>query len=118
VLHHVSLEVRPGDVERSVELFELLGFHRVPAPEPIAEFVTWLERDGTQIHLIHTPDASAPALGHAGLVAPDFEATIARLRRAGFDVEDADKLWGQPRAFAIIPGGGGVEVMAAPPPSA
>jgi hypothetical protein len=49
VLHHVSLEVRPDDVGRATELFELLGFERVPAPAPIAEYVSWIER-GTQIH--------------------------------------------------------------------
>ena len=31
MLHHVSLEVEPDDVGRTVELFELLGFERVPA---------------------------------------------------------------------------------------
>jgi hypothetical protein len=95
----------------------LLGFARVPAPDPIAPFVTWLERDGTQIHLIHTAEATAPPLGHAGVVAPDFGAAVGRLRDAGFDVEDADELWGEPRAFAILPGGGRIEVMAGPPPA-
>jgi hypothetical protein len=118
VLHHVSLEVKPDDVGRTLELFGLLGFARVPAPDPIAPFVTWLERDGTQIHLIHTPEATAPPLGHAGVVASDFEAAVARIRDAGFDVEDADELWGERRAFAILPGGGRIELMAGPPPAA
>jgi catechol 2,3-dioxygenase-like lactoylglutathione lyase family enzyme len=118
VLHHVSLEVAPGDVERSVEFFGLLGFDRVPAPEPIAAFVTWLERDANQIHLIHTPEASAPPLGHPAIVASDFEQAMARMRDAGFEVEPADELWGEPRAFALMPGGQRVELMAAPPPPA
>jgi hypothetical protein len=118
VLHHVSLEVTPNDVERTIELFALLGFARVPAPDPIAPFLTWLERDGTQIHLIHTPDATAPPLGHAGVVASDFEAAVARLRDAGFEVEDTRELWDESRAFALMPGGGRIELMAAPPPPA
>jgi hypothetical protein len=118
VLHHVSLEVTPEDVERTIELFELLGFAAVPEPEPIAPFVTWLERESTQIHLIHTPEATAPPLGHPAVVAPDFKRSVTRLRDAGFEVEEADPLWGEPRAFAIMPGGGRVEVMAAPPPPA
>ena len=117
VLHHVSLEVEPDDVARTVELFELLGFERVPAPDPIESFVTWVERDETQIHLIHTPDATKPALGHPAIVAPDFGAAVERLRQAGFEVEGADELWGEQRAFALLPGGGRVEVMAAPPPA-
>jgi hypothetical protein len=117
VLHHVSLEVRPDDVERTITLFELLGFTRVPAPERIAPFVTWIERDGTQIHFIHTPEPAVPPLGHAGVVAPDFDASIHRLREAGFEVEEADELWGEPRAFALMPGGGRLELMTAPPPA-
>jgi catechol 2,3-dioxygenase-like lactoylglutathione lyase family enzyme len=118
VLHHVSLEVPPDDVERTIELFTLLGFARVPAPDPIAPFVSWLERDGTQIHLIHTPEATVPPLGHAGVVASDFDSAVARLRDAGFEVEDTRELWGEPRAFAVLPGGGRIELMAAPPPPA
>jgi catechol 2,3-dioxygenase-like lactoylglutathione lyase family enzyme len=117
VLHHVSLEVTPDDVERSVEFFELLGFVRVPAPEPIDPFVTWLDGDGTQIHLIHTPEPTTPVLGHPAVVAADFDAAVGRLRGAGFEVLDADRLWGEPRAFAVMPGGQRVELMAAPPAS-
>jgi catechol 2,3-dioxygenase-like lactoylglutathione lyase family enzyme len=116
VLHHVSLEVAPGEVERTIEFFELLGFTALPAPDSIAQFVSWLESDGTQIHLIHTPEPTTPVLGHPAVVAPEFEATTSRLREAGFEVEDADELWGKPRAFALMPGGGRVELMAAPPP--
>jgi catechol 2,3-dioxygenase-like lactoylglutathione lyase family enzyme len=118
VLHHVSLEVRPDDVARSVEFFELLGFGRVPAPDPIAAFVTWLERDATQIHFIHTPEPTTPKLGHPAVVATDFDAAVGRVRAAGFEVEVADELWGESRAFAIMPGGQRVELMAAPPPPA
>jgi catechol 2,3-dioxygenase-like lactoylglutathione lyase family enzyme len=115
VLHHVSLEVAPDEVERTVEFFTLLGFSRIDAPDPIAPFVTWLEADATQVHLIHTPEPTTPVLGHPAVVAPKFEATVAALRGAEFEVEDADELWGERRAFALMPGGGRVEVMAAPP---
>jgi hypothetical protein len=115
VLHHVSLEVAPEEVEATVEFFELLGFGAIPAPDPIARFVTWLEAGESQIHLIHTPEPTTPVLGHPAVVAPEFERTIAALRGAGYQVDDADELWGQPRAFALMPGGGRVEVMAAPP---
>jgi catechol 2,3-dioxygenase-like lactoylglutathione lyase family enzyme len=119
MLHHVSLEIKPENVERSVEFFTVLGFQRVPAPAEIAEYVTWLERDATQIHFIHTPEATSPALGHPAVVAPEgFDATVAGLREAGFEVEDSRELWGEPRAFAVMPGGQRVEVMAAPPPPA
>jgi catechol 2,3-dioxygenase-like lactoylglutathione lyase family enzyme len=117
VLHHVSLEVRPGDVDRTLEFFAALGFVRVGAPDSIAPYVTWLEREANQVHLIHTPEATVPPLGHPAFVAADFEATLARLREADFEVEPADELWDEPRAFALMPGGQRVELMAAAPPA-
>jgi catechol 2,3-dioxygenase-like lactoylglutathione lyase family enzyme len=117
MLHHVSLEVAPEKVERTIEFFGLLGFSRVPAPDSVAPFVTWLEANGTQVHLIHTPEPTTPVLGHPAVVARDFDATVARLKEAGFEVEGADELWEEPRAFALMPGGQRVELMAAPPPA-
>jgi catechol 2,3-dioxygenase-like lactoylglutathione lyase family enzyme len=115
VLHHVSIEVPPEEVERMVEFWGLMGFERLPAPDRIAGYVTWLERGANQIHLIHTPEPTVPVLGHAAVVTPDFEATVAGLRDGGFIVEEADQLWGEPRAFAIGPAGHRVELMRAPP---
>jgi catechol 2,3-dioxygenase-like lactoylglutathione lyase family enzyme len=115
VLHHVSLEVAPDDVEATIEFLGLVGFEEIPAPDSIAPYVTWLESGTTQIHLIHTPEPTTPVLGHPAVVAHDFEATVRRLRDAGFTVEDADRLWGEPRGFAIMPSGQRVELMAAPP---
>ncbi len=115
MLHHVSLEVDPDDVERVVEFFGLLGFSLVAAPDPIAPFVTWLEAGRTQVHLIHTPEPTTPMLGHPAVVATDFDSAVASLRDAGFQVEAADELWGARRSFAVMPGGQRVELMAAPP---
>jgi catechol 2,3-dioxygenase-like lactoylglutathione lyase family enzyme len=116
VLHHVSLEVTPDDVESTVGFFELLGFTRIAAPESIAPFVTWLEAEGSQVHLIHTPEPTTPLLGHPAVVAEQFGQTVERLRDAGFVVEEADELWGERRSFAVAPSGQRVELMAAPPP--
>ena len=98
-----------------IEFWGLLGFEDTEAPEPIAEYVSWLTRKGTQIHLIHNEAAEVPSLGHAAVVADDFDAAVKRLRAAGFEVEDARELWGARRAFAIAPGGHRVEVMESPP---
>ena len=68
MLQHVSIEIPPAEAERTVEFWALLGFTRVEPPEPLAGYVTWLERQGTQIHLIHTEEASVPVLGHAGSI--------------------------------------------------
>jgi hypothetical protein len=114
MLHHVGIEVAPADIERSVELWQALGFAEVDPPASLSEF-TWLERDGTQIHLMPTDSATVPPSGHTAIVAPQFERTVAELRERGFEVEARRKHWGAPRALAIAPGGHRVELMAAPP---
>jgi catechol 2,3-dioxygenase-like lactoylglutathione lyase family enzyme len=117
VLHHVSIEIPPAEGERSVEFWRLVGFEEVETPEVLGDAVRWLEHDGTQIHLILTEGGTAPVLGHAAVVAPDFDATMKRLRDAGFEVEETRELWGERRAFTVGPGGHRVELMAAPPPT-
>ena len=116
MLQHVSIEVAPADVERMLEFWKAIGFRRVEAPGPINPYVSWVEREGTQIHLIHTEEPSVPVLGHAAVVAADFDATVSRVAAAGFEVERHRQLWGKRRSFAIGPGGHRVELMEAPPP--
>ena len=118
-LHHVSLEVHPDESDRLVELFELTGFARIEAPEALGPYVVWLERDGNQIHLIRSAEPTVMQLGHPALSAPEgrFDAVLADLREAGFEVEDHDPLWGAKRSFAIGPGGQRVEIMEFPPPA-
>lgn len=118
MLHHVSLEVHPDDAERVLEFLGLIGFKRVRAPGEIAEYVDWAEREGTQVHLIRTPEPAVQHLGHPAFVAPDFEPTVAAVAEAGFEFEESRQLWGERRGFATLPGGQKVELMAAPPPSA
>jgi catechol 2,3-dioxygenase-like lactoylglutathione lyase family enzyme len=117
VLQHVSIEVPPDEVERAVEFWGLLGFKRVSSPEPLGGYVTWVERGGTQVHLIHTDAATVPQLGHAAVVVDDFATTLERVASAGHEVEESRELWGARRAFAIAPGGHRVELMESPPPT-
>jgi hypothetical protein len=114
MLHHVGIEVAPADIEAVAGFLELIGFVRVEPPEALRKY-TWLEREGTQIHLMPEEHPTVPSPGHLATVAPDFDATVARLREAGFEVEPKGEHWGQPRALAIAPGGHRVELMAAPP---
>jgi catechol 2,3-dioxygenase-like lactoylglutathione lyase family enzyme len=117
VIHHVGIEVAPADVERTAELLELLGFTRVAPPPALADGFTWLERAGTQVHLMHEPSPAVPPRAHLAVVAPDFDATLARLRAAGFEPEPRRPHWGASRALVTAPGGNRVELMAAPPAS-
>lgn len=106
--------MRPADVEAAVAFFELIGFERVEPPETLDRY-TWLERAGTQVHLMPEEEPTVPSPGHLAVVVPDFDRTVARLRNHGFEVEPKDEHWGAPRALAVAPGGHRVELMAAPP---
>jgi catechol 2,3-dioxygenase-like lactoylglutathione lyase family enzyme len=114
VLHHVGIEVAPADIEATAGFFELLGFERVEAPEALRRY-TWLERKGTQVHLMPEEEPTVPSPGHLAVVVADFEEAIARLEEHGFAVEPKRAHWGAPRALANAPGGHRVELMAAPP---
>ena len=114
MLHHVGIEVAPGDVEAVAGFFELIGFERVEPPETLREY-TWLEREGTQVHLMPEEEPTVPSPGHLAVVVPDFDETVARLREGGFEIRPKREHWGEPRALAIAPGGHRVELMAAPP---
>jgi catechol 2,3-dioxygenase-like lactoylglutathione lyase family enzyme len=115
MLHHVTLEVAPADVERSLELWALLGFAQVEAPAALAETFVWIEREGTQIHLECNESPTAPPHGHAAVVVDDFERTVERLAVAGFEARPGRRHWGAARAKVTAPGGHRIELMAAPP---
>jgi hypothetical protein len=116
MLQHVAIEVRPADVDRAVEFFTLLGFERVEPPLALAPGFTWLEREGTQIHLMHEEQPAVLPRAHLAVVVPDFEATLLGLHERGFETRPAREHWGASRAHALAPGGHRVELMAAPPP--
>lgn len=117
MLHHVGIEVSPAEIERTIELWELLGFELVEPPASLSEF-TWLERGCTQVHLMPTESPTVPPRGHTAIVVADFEATFTALREHGFEAERRREHWGAPRAVVIAPGGHRVELMAAAPQSA
>ena len=114
MLHHVGIEVAPADVERTIELWELLGFERVEPPPTLREYV-WLEREGTQVHLMPAESPTVPPRGHTAIVVADFEDSLDGLAERGFEVERRREHWGALRALVVAPGGHRVELMAAAP---
>lgn len=114
-LHHVSIEVTPESADRFGVLLETIGFDPVDSPEALGDAVRWFDGGGTQVHLILTETATAPVLGHAAFAVTPFPQVVERLRAAGFEVEEARRLWGERRAFVLGPDGHRLEVMAAPP---
>ena len=118
MLQHASLEVRRDQVDACVAFWRLLGFERVEPPASLRDRAAWVERDGTQIHLMHVEEAVVPPRGHVAVVAPDYDEALDALRAAGHEPEPRTAHWGAPRSFVRDPAGHRVEVMASPPPPA
>ena len=114
-LQHVSVEVEPAQVAACVAFYELLGFRPVAPPPSLADRAAWVERDGTQIHLMRRDDPVQLPAGHFAVVVDDYPGTLKRLRAAGFDPEPRDEHWGAPRSFVRDPAGNRVELMSSPP---
>lgn len=93
----------------------LLGFARLTPPPLLRDRFTWVERAGTQIHLIPSDEPAIPVEGHVAVHVGDYEGALRALEAAGFAPEAAAEAWGAPRAFVHDPAGHRVELMAAPP---
>jgi catechol 2,3-dioxygenase-like lactoylglutathione lyase family enzyme len=117
VLQHVALETSRADGPAAEEFWRLVGFEPVDPPTTLRDRAAWMQRGPTQIHLLWSEDPTAPAQGHAAVVVDDYDATLDRLRAAGYEPEPRTGHWGAPRAFVRAPGGHRVELMSAPPPS-
>ncbi|MFL5876268.1 MAG: VOC family protein [Solirubrobacteraceae bacterium] len=113
----MSIEVRPDQVAACVALWELLGFEKVMPPAMLRDRFTWVERAGTQIHLIPLDDPVTPTQGHAAVVVDDYDATLQRLHERGFVTHPGSNAWGAPRSFVRDPAGNRIELMSKPPPT-
>lgn len=115
MLQHVTVELPRDLVDACADFYALLGFRRVEPPDSLAGRAVWMERGGTQIHLMHVDDPVVPPQGHAAVLVEDYDAAFAALRDAGHDPEPRSEHWGSPRCFVRDPAGHRVEVMAGSP---
>jgi catechol 2,3-dioxygenase-like lactoylglutathione lyase family enzyme len=115
MLQHTSLEVPPDRVRECVAFWELLGFEEMAAPPLLGGRFTWVQREGTQIHLIPVDDPVTMREGHVAVVAPDYDTSLRLLLDAGFELRAGTNAWDAPRAFVRDPAGNLVEVMSKPP---
>ncbi len=115
MLQHVTLEVRHAQVRSCVAFWELLGFNEMEPPPLLRDRFTWVERQGTQIHLVPVEDPIAAREGHVAVIADDYEAALERLTDAGFELRAGTDAWDAPRMFVRDPAGHRVEVMSKPP---
>jgi catechol 2,3-dioxygenase-like lactoylglutathione lyase family enzyme len=116
LIQHVALEIRRELADECAEFYALIGFERVTPPQTLSERATWVERKGTQIHLLFSERPVTPPAGHVAVVVDDFNATFAALQASGHAPEHRPAHWGSPRAYVRDPAGNLVEMMAFPPP--
>ncbi len=114
MIHHVALETPRAGADAEVAFWALLGFREVAPPPALRERARWVERAGTQVHVMF---ADGPrAAGHVAVVAPgEHGVTLDALRAAGHLPEPRTSHWGAARLYVRTPAGHLVEVMAAPP---
>jgi catechol 2,3-dioxygenase-like lactoylglutathione lyase family enzyme len=115
MLQHVTLEVRQAQVRSCVAFWELLGFSEMEPPLLLRDRFTWVERNGTQIHLVPVDEPIAAREGHVAVVAADYTVTLARLTAAGYALREGTNAWDAARSFVRDPAGHLVEVMSKPP---
>jgi catechol 2,3-dioxygenase-like lactoylglutathione lyase family enzyme len=116
VIQHVAVEVSRERAGACAEFWALLGFRRVEPPPSLADRATWVQRGGTQVHLLYADEPVVPPQGHVAVVVDDYGRSFAALRDAGHEPEPRTEHWGAQRCFVHDPAGHRVEVMAAPPP--
>ena len=114
MIQHVAREITAETLNSCVDFYAILGFAPVPVPDGIAGRAAWLERAGTQIHLLFAADAQ-PERGHIAVVVDGYDETVSALRAAGHEVEPRRAHWGSPRACVRDPAGHLVEMMAFAP---
>jgi catechol 2,3-dioxygenase-like lactoylglutathione lyase family enzyme len=115
MLQHVGLEVHAEQVDDCVAFWALLGFEPADKPPALETNSVWVEREGTQIHLLPMSEPVRARRGHVAVVAPDYEAVLRALAEAGFEVSEAQNAWDAPRVTVRDPAGHTIEVMSRAP---
>ena len=116
MIQHVALEVREGDTDAEVAFWALLDFSEIEPPGTLRSRSRWVQRRGSQVHLMFSDDPVVPPAGHCAVMAgTHFDEMTAALAGAGFEVDEREQHWGARRAFTRSPTGHRVELMEMPP---
>src|ERR1700754_1052937 len=103
MLQHVTLEVRPERVRECVSFWALLGFAEMVAPPTLRDRFTWVEREGTQIHLVPLEDPVAMREGHVAVIGPDYDTVLRAIAGGGVGRGGGSKAGGPPRGRSCAP---------------
>ena len=105
MIQHVAIELREEHADACVRFWVLLGFEQVTPPPALAQRTAWVQRAGTQVHLLFAEDPVIPSLGHVAVLVEDYDATLSALREAGFEPQPRTEHWGCTALLRPLPGG-------------
>jgi catechol 2,3-dioxygenase-like lactoylglutathione lyase family enzyme len=111
VIQHVTLEIAPDVLKACIAFYGVLDFEQVPVPPTIGDRAVWLQRSGSQVHLMPKSEPVSRS-GHFGIIVERYDDTVALLRAGGHAVQPRKEHWGSPRAYVRDPAGNLVELMA------
>jgi catechol 2,3-dioxygenase-like lactoylglutathione lyase family enzyme len=115
VIQHVAIEIQEQHADACVRFWALLGFERVAPPPALAQRAVWVQRAGTQVHLLFVDEPVVAPQGHVAVVVEDYDETLRALRETGLDPQPRTEYWGSPRCFVRCPAGHRIELMAFAP---
>jgi catechol 2,3-dioxygenase-like lactoylglutathione lyase family enzyme len=118
MIQHVTRQIRPSQLSECLRFYAILGFEPIVVPPGLEGRAVWLAGPessagappGPDLHLMFD-DEARPESGHVAFVLAGYEATVARLREAGFEVQARREHWGSPRSYVRDPCSNLVELM-------
>lgn len=106
-LQHTSVPMPPGGESAARKFYgEALGMREIPKPSTLSNSLVWFAAndDGDEVHVFQEPNMGPnSAAQHLCLEVDDISAYEARLRQAGYDVENAEEIINRPRIFVRDP---------------
>ena len=112
-IDHVQLAMPAGEEDRARGFYRgLLGMTELPKPPELAKRGgCWFGSGGVQIHLGVEQDFRPAKKAHPALRCRDYDGLTSRLREAGVEVRDDDKIPGVRRSHVSDPFGNRIELI-------
>jgi len=113
-IDHVQIAMPAGGEERARTFYAgLLGMKEMAKPAELARRGgCWFESGVVEIHLGVETDFRPAKKAHPGLRCFDYDGLTARLRTAGVEVREDDRIPGARRCHILDPFGNRIELMA------
>jgi catechol 2,3-dioxygenase-like lactoylglutathione lyase family enzyme len=113
-IDHVQLAMPPGGEDAARHFFGgVLGMTEIAKPAELAKRGgCWFISGGAQVHLGVEPDFRPAKKAHPALRCSDYDAMLARLKRCGVEIVEANDIPGVRRCHIFDPFGNRIELLA------